>query len=80
MKSRNFFKWVITVIIRDENMDDVEKACTSVLKTVFGYDTFRPLQLDIIKSVLKGKDTLAIMLQGAENQSATKYLHCFLAE
>ena len=45
-------------------MDDVEKACTSVLKTVFGYDTFRPLQLDIIKSVLKGKDTLAIMPTG----------------
>ena len=64
MKSRNFFKWVITVIILDENMDDVEKACTSVLKTVFGYDTFRPLQLDIIKSVLKGKDTLAIMPTG----------------
>ena len=35
-----------------------------VLKTVFGYDTFRPLQKDIISSVLKGKDTLAIMPTG----------------
>lgn len=35
-----------------------------VLKTVFGYDTFRPLQKDIITNVLKGKDTLAVMPTG----------------
>ena len=35
-----------------------------VLKTVFGYDNFRPLQKDIIKNVLNGKDTLAIMPTG----------------
>ena len=35
-----------------------------VLKTVFGYDEFRPLQKDIITSVLKGRDTLAIMPTG----------------
>lgn len=35
-----------------------------VLKTVFGYDTFRPLQKDIITNVLKGHDTLAIMPTG----------------
>ena len=35
-----------------------------VLKEVFGYDEFRPLQLDIISSVLSGRDTLAIMPTG----------------
>ncbi len=35
-----------------------------VLKTVFGYDEFRPLQKDIITSVLKGRDTLAVMPTG----------------
>lgn len=35
-----------------------------VLKTVFGYDSFRPFQRDIISQVLNGKDTLAIMPTG----------------
>ena len=35
-----------------------------VLKTVFGYDNFRPLQKDIITNVLNGKDTLAVMPTG----------------
>ena len=35
-----------------------------VLKTVFGYDEFRPLQKDIITNVLKGNDTLAVMPTG----------------
>jgi ATP-dependent DNA helicase RecQ len=36
----------------------------SLLKTHFGYDTFRPNQLEIIEHVLSGKDTLAIMPTG----------------
>ena len=32
-----------------------------VLKAVFGYDSFRPFQKEIIASVLAGKDTLAVM-------------------
>lgn len=35
-----------------------------VLKTVFGYDSFRPFQKEIISEVLKGHDVLAIIPTG----------------
>ena len=34
------------------------------LHTYFGFDDFRPLQAEIIESVLSGKDTLALMPTG----------------
>ena len=34
---------------------------TEVLKTYFGYDTFRRGQEEIIEAILRGRDALAIM-------------------
>jgi ATP-dependent DNA helicase RecQ len=36
-----------------------------LLKSVFGYDTFRPLQEEIIRNILAGQDALAIMPTGS---------------
>lgn len=40
------------------------KSPEEVLKNIFGYDKFRPLQKEIIQNVLDGRDTLAVMPTG----------------
>ena len=35
-----------------------------ILKNTFGYDTFRPLQQEVIENVLARRDTLAVMPTG----------------
>lgn len=45
-------------------MDNITKCAQEILKDIFGYDSFRPLQLETIKNLLAGKDTLAIMPTG----------------
>ncbi|HEX7395652.1 MAG TPA: DNA helicase RecQ, partial [Anaerolineaceae bacterium] len=37
----------------------------TLLKSVFGYDEFRPMQLEVINNVLKKRDTLVIMPTGS---------------
>jgi len=40
------------------------KTPEQVLKSIFGYDSFRPLQKEVITNVLDGRDTLAVMPTG----------------
>jgi ATP-dependent DNA helicase RecQ len=37
---------------------------SSILKNIFGFDTFRPLQSEVIENVLAHRDTLAVMPTG----------------
>jgi ATP-dependent DNA helicase RecQ len=47
-----------------ETSHDSRLTTHEILKQYWGYDAFRPLQLEVINSVLDGKDTLALMPTG----------------
>lgn len=46
-------------------MDERTRKLHEILKKYWGYDSFRPTQLDTIGSVLDGRDTLVLMPTGA---------------
>ncbi len=46
-------------------MTDLMPAARACLKTIFGYDDFRPGQADVIAAVLAGKPVLAVMPTGS---------------
>ncbi len=46
-------------------MDERLQKLHVILKKYWGYDSFRPSQLDVISSVMDGRDTLALMPTGA---------------
>ena len=43
---------------------DISVKCDSILADVFGYDSYRPFQKEVIRRVCAGEDTLAVMPTG----------------
>ena len=48
----------------------------SILKKVFGYDSFRPGQEEIVSRLLAGQDVLAVMPQVRASPSAIRCRPC----
>jgi ATP-dependent DNA helicase RecQ len=55
-----------TILNPERVMSSIDNLLTpsAILKNTFGYDTFRPLQSEVIENVLARRDTLAVMPTG----------------
>ena len=56
----------------------MEKNPKTLLKNVFGYDEFRPLQQEIIERALAGKDSFVLMPTVEASQCAFRFQPCVL--
>ena len=52
----------------------IEKQSTEILKSFFGFNSFKGKQKESINSILEGKDALVVMPTGEENHFVTKFL------
>jgi ATP-dependent DNA helicase RecQ len=48
----------------------------AALRSIWGYDDFRPPQGEIIQTLLTGKDALVVMPTGGENRFVFSFQHC----
>ncbi len=61
---RDFSSQQSLLFCRDDSPSLEGREPEHVLKEVFGYEQFRPLQREVIQNVLDGRDTLAVMPTG----------------
>ncbi|MCQ2249379.1 MAG: ATP-dependent DNA helicase [Treponema sp.] len=56
----------LSLVFREDDLSllNFSKTPEQVLKSIFGYKSFRPMQKNIIENVLAGRDTLAVMPTG----------------
>ena len=54
-------------------MENIEEKSLEILKRYWGYDAFRPMQQEIISSVLQGRDTLGLLPTEAANSEKSGF-------
>lgn len=63
--------------ITEYNAASSQATPLQILKTYFGYSSFREGQEEIINTILSGRDALAIMPTGAGNPFVIRFLPYF---